>query len=258
MKYKNLTKSLLLNEDVEQNKLYRDQALSIWNDLVNYLDKDGRLKVSWKNKHNLYSFRLYVELSEVSEDLQDNLEVWFEVGKKGGGKYVKDVPAISIDVFGLTMMNDIYNDVYNSLKDQGKVPEIHIEDRFRKILSNKLPEILEKENKRAFIHEYTHYIDKKYKGAIKNYESAFDSQYFTDPLETNARFQTALSDFESDKMDVLKKDKIQDFRSFVKWFFKEYRKLLELDQLNDKIIKSYTKRLYKYWDNVLPQIFEKE
>jgi len=242
MDFKTLARSFL-KEDIIQNKLYREQARSVWKELVSYLESGGYMSVDWPDQYNSRTFKLSIDLDWVSVELEDNLKIHLKTGSIGGGKYRHDVPAIVLNVFRMRE----FKEVYQKLSEKKLSNPVGIE--LKRVLSKKLPESFTDEVRKSFIHEYTHHIDVKYKEATAGPRgSSYDfDAYFKDPLETNARFQTALSEFERNKSEV----NVDDFRLFADWFFDEYGELLKLERLSDEIKKSYLKRLYKYWNKKL-------
>lgn len=247
MRFRNLAKELF-TEDVEERKLFRKQARTVWDDLISYFEGGGDLKSLWI-KRGLNDLNLYVKLKDVSENIEDTLEVRFKAGH-GGGRYKSDVPAIVLE----TLDKERLKKIVRKLKKEDEASFLNIEKDIKKRYEELLPDILNDSDRKSFMHEYTHYIDKKFKNAKSGYHRAIENldKYFTDPVETNARFQSALSDFERKIKNNNKfKEKFESFKVFNSWFLNEYEDLLKLSRLNRDIRESYIKRLFKYWSRYL-------
>jgi len=250
----------ILKEGVEERKLYRQQAERVWNEIVNYIKSGGYLRSFWLNSKNplepeYINFALGFQLNEIESDLQDtDLSIVFGTDYvTGEGRFISEHPSINLTVFPHKLIKSIYREKRKVSQKAGLKNYTELAKKIKKEVRDELPRLLGKEIKEAFIHEYTHYIDIIFKKAVVNYENPLNNweKYLNSPLETNARFQTALYRLEDDlKNDKVKKS-FEHFRDFKRWFFEEYGDELEKNTVNDSVVKSYIKRLYKYWNKFM-------
>lgn len=123
--------------------------------------------------------------------------------------------------------------------------------------NKKLVNIFE-DKREEFIHEFTHYLDRKRIPDLP-YTSEIGKEYFNDPRELNAYYQQALGELTSklkNNPDYLE-DKIEEWESFSKfknWMFSNIFDSKFIKYLKNKHKKRIIKRLYKFYDKTLPKI----
>lgn len=259
-------KSVLM-EDVEERKLFRDQARMVWNDFIKYIKSGGDFRAGWYGDDNVIdpessSFGISTEIGDISPYLDDQLVIVLFTSHFADGKYNDENNTLRIGA----LPPDEVSKYYKQGKDQFKIGDQinytklvkFIKDQIKPDLANYLGE----EEKDIFFHEYTHYIDLRYKQAVKNYDNPVDNfvKYFNDPIETNARFQSALTKFEYDLNNRNVHKNFKNFREFQKWFFEKYENELGMNsqfiKTKDWVLKSFRKRLYKHWDKIMRDINE--
>lgn len=294
--------SMILTEDIEQNKLYREQALQIWDEFISYVKSGGELRyqtpggpIQIYGDGKIVKGGYEVRISEFSEEVEDDLLIKIGVSRDGsGGTYMRHgndfgfYPRIILNSIPSERIRLHFGKVkeeYLSHKDEeffdyetyeaSDLPywkdDINHKFYHKKIwdsLRGDLSSLLDGGSRRTFIHEYTHYIDLRYKDAVKSYiapeidEENFE-KYFTDPIEINARVQTAMAEFQRARKEHpeliwnkpdLEGNPKEDFQSFYELFREDFLKSLNsvekvetyyLD--NEDIKKSIIKRLYKFW-----------
>lgn len=255
-----------LQEDVEERKMFREQARQVWNDFIKYIKSGGEFRARFISEEYAFdyepkNFVLFIEIADVSPYIDDDrFTIALSTSDiRGEGRYNNQNHTLYIDVFPVSTIKEIYENKLEVVSrvgqqvDYKELAELIAEELKRNVL-NYIGDV----EKEVFMHEYTHYIDFNYKKAVMSYdrENVFDNlaEYFNDPVETNARFQAALASFEDDynKEDI--KTQFQDFEDFQSLFFENYGSILGLDglmQTDKDVLKSFKKRLYKYWDKIL-------
>lgn len=226
-------------EDAEQDRLFRQQAIDVYEDLVNYLKSGGRferkgparaLKINW--------------FTDLEEEASNPLEVrWYDKDMAGSGtdaKYVveKGVPQIRLYVLDQAIF-DTEDDARFAM---------------RRGLENAA---------KVFMHEYIHYLDDRRTqydlDDLAQYEPGEGKQistYFSDPLEVNAYFQSGLAQLEH-TLEVpglldtrMKRDWNENFRDFKDWFFQEHIPLPMETHIDSDQRKRLINRLYGFWQQI--------
>lgn len=224
-----------LIEDAKQDKIFRDKARKIYQDLIEYLENSGDYYTSKR-------IGAYVTTSQFTDVIDDELTIeWTQtrVGKGDASYTTRGSGAMKKKVLRLFVMDKrFYSDS---------------EERRNEMIQGL------KDNSDVFIHELIHYFDdlraeEDLEDVIQYKSQGKDPKtYYSDPVEVNAFFQSALAEFEGFIEDdehfefMMEMRWKKDFRNFKEWIFdkvlpEEFMKHLSGDQK-----KRLINRLYGYW-----------
>lgn len=134
------------------------------------------------------------------------------------------------------------------------IPVLHLYVDFNKDIIQQLER---REYRKTVIHEFIHVFDKERMTSMKPTSSLSKSDYYNSPVETNAYIQEALSDLEEifrrmtpKARQVQTKRLSQSFDDFLNVM----KDLLADDFFNYRRVKTdraLSRRLYKYWDEIV-------
>lgn len=226
-----------LVEDAEQDRLFRQQAVDVYESLVEYLKQGGELKQAGRAV-------TIDQFADLEQQTRKPLKiVWKgEIKSSGEGAYseVNGQPTITLFV----MEKRIYSDVAEARKDMIRGLQDHA---------------------KVFMHEYIHYLDDKRTELgledLANYNTEGGakelSDYFSDPIEVNAFFQSGLAQLQS-TLEVpgvldsyMKRDWNEDFQDFKDWFFDEHLDRVILINISEDQRRRLINRLYGFWNEVI-------
>jgi hypothetical protein len=118
---------------------------------------------------------------------------------------------------------------------------------------------------KVFMHEYIHYLDDKRTELgledLANYNTEGGakelSDYFSDPIEVNAFFQSGLAQLQS-TLEVpgvldnyMKREWNENFQDFKDWFFDEHLDRVILMNISEDQRRRLINRLYGFWNEVI-------
>jgi hypothetical protein len=234
--------SYRLTEDAETDKLMRKQAVDVFESLLEHIKSGGMLQ--YIGRYNSPYVRIDW-FTEYEKKAKNPLRIVF--GEKSqsrtDGMYTNELkggPAIV-----LYILED------NSYKRS--------EDELRREISQNLRDVFD-----LVIHEYIHYLDDKRTDLGLDQIATYDSKeisseewrtYFSDPLEVNAYFQSAVAQVqeligEPSLLDTLNKRNWNgNFRKFKDWVFGEFLPDQLLRAVSKQQEKRLINRLYGYWEN---------
>ena len=224
-----------LVEDAEQDRLFRQQAVAVYESLVEYLKQGGELKQAGRAV-------TLDQFTDLEQKPRTPLKiVWKgEMKSSGEGAYseVRKQPTIFLYV----MEKRIYSDVSEARKDMFRGLQDHA---------------------KVFMHEYIHYLDDRRTEAgledLANYdiENKDFSEYFSDPIEVNAFFQSGLAQLQS-TLEVpgvldnyMKREWNENFQDFKDWFFDEHLDRVILMNISEDQKRRLINRLYGFWNEVI-------
>lgn len=226
-----------LVEDAEQDRLFRQQAVDVYESLVEYLKQGGELKQAGRAV-------TIDQFTDLEQQTRKPLKiVWKgEMESSGEGAYseIKGQPTITLFV----MKKRIYSDVSEARKDMIRGLQDHA---------------------KVFMHEYIHYLDDRRTEmgledlASYNTEGGSKelSNYFSDPIEVNAFFQSGLAQLQS-TLEVpgvldsyMKREWNEDFQDFKDWFFDEHLDRVILMNISEDQRRRLINRLYGFWNEVI-------
>lgn len=221
-----------LVEDAEQDRLFRQQAIDVYEDLVEYLKSGGKL-IGYGRAVTIDMF------TDLEQNARKPLKIeWKEEMKSSGeGSYaqIDGQPTITLYV----MEKRIYSDESEARKDMIRGLQDHA---------------------KVFMHEYIHYLDDRRTDLgienIASYTGGEDkefSDYFSDPIEVNAFFQSGLAQLQS-TLEVpgvlnthMKRHWNHNFRDFKDWFFEKHLDRVILMNISEDQKRRLINRLYGFW-----------
>lgn len=228
-----------LREDAEQDRLFRQQAIDVYENLVEYLKSGGRFEKEGPAKVVRLDWVMDLE-KEAKQPLKIK---WMSSDLRAGddtGEYIqKNGPQIKLWVLNQAIF-DSKNEARNAMR-------LGLQD-----------------NAKIFMHEYIHYLDDlRTDFGLKNIinydpgENKSLSTYFTDPIEVNAYFQSGLAQVEAmieddDLFDMfMNREWSGGFRDFKEWFFSEQIPLPMETKIDDDQRKRLINRLYGFWERYI-------
>ena len=226
-----------LFEDAEQDRLFRQQAIDVYEGLVEYLKRGGQ----FQNEGAARAVRID-QFTDLEKEASNPLEIkWYDKDMDSAdAKYVKNGGDPEIRLYVLSQA------IFDSEKETRTA--------MRRGLEN---------HAKIFMHEYIHYLDDRRTEAniqdLAQYEPGEGKQwatYFTDPFEVNAYFQSGLAQLEH-TLEVpglldtrMKRDWNESFRKFKDWFFDEHIPPRMQYNISDDQEKRLINRLYGFWERV--------
>jgi len=220
--YSEIAKELLpINEDVEQNREYREIARKI-----------------------------YEKLKSALEDGKNNI-----LNKAKNGYFV-DGNVIGHSAFIFYFAPEDHTSGYKKHKDYHmiKIPVLP-EDGSPENIEFRLHEM-----KKTIVHEIVHALDNmRFGKEMEDFYSSEDlgtKKYFNKPNELNAYYQGAVNELEEFIEDMTPhefetyKDSFKDFQNFKEWAFDLFFEKEFLDALNKKNRRKIVKRLSKYFQKI--------
>jgi len=226
-----------LVEDAEQDRLFRQQAVDVYESFVEYLKQGGELKQAGRAV-------TIDQFTDLEQQTRKPLKiVWKgEMKSSGKGAYseVNGQPTITLFV----MEKRIYSDVSEARKDMIRGLQDHA---------------------KVFMHEYIHYLDDKRTELgledLANYNTEGGakelSDYFSDPIEVNAFFKSGLAQLQS-TLEVpgvldnyMKREWNENFQDFKDWFFDEHLDRVILMNISEDQRRRLINRLYGFWNEVI-------
>jgi hypothetical protein len=224
-----------LREDAEQDRLFRQQAIDVYEGLLNYLRSGGELK----DFGRAVTIDQFMDLEERAAD---PLIIRFDE-KRGPITAAYREGRGEKEIVMYVLEKDIYDDISDARRDMVRGLQ---------------------DNAKAFIHEYIHYLDDRRTELGLEDLASYDTEggnkamsvYFSDPIEVNAFFQSGLAQLES-TLEVpgvldsyMKKDWNKNFRDFKDWFFDEHIPPQMQFNIDDGQEKRLINRLYGFWQNI--------
>lgn len=226
-----------LREDAEQDRLFRQQAIDVYKQLVEYLKSGGEFFQEGAART--------VQIDQFTS-LEDRAPVplkikWYDKDMASAdARYVKAGGDPEIRLYVLDRA------IFDSKKDA------------RRAMRRGLENI-----SKVFMHEYIHYLDDRRTEAniqdLARYDPGGGKQwetYFTDPVEVNAYFQSGLAQLEH-TLEVpglldtrMKRDWNNNFRDFKDWFFEEHIPEDMEYYISDDQRKRLINRLYGFWNRI--------
>lgn len=222
-------------EDAEQDRLFRQQAIDVYENLVEYLKNGGKFQKIGPSKAVPIDRFTEFEKEESNPLTVKWLDSDFASSK---AEYVGKNRDIKLYVLDKA--------IFDSKREARNAMRLGLQD-----------------NAKAFMHEYIHYLDdRRTEFELQNltrYEPGKDkkmSNYFSDPIEINAYFQAGLAQVQSllEDPDLRKTFMDQwnrDFRKFKDWFFREHIPLpMQYSHMDEDQKKRLVNRLYGFWQKI--------
>ena len=223
-------------EDAEQDRLFRQQAIDVYQQLVEFLRSGGELKE--------YGRAVTIDqFADLEKEAATPLKIRFEEEAKSDSanavyRNERDGPVIVMFVLEKSIYNSqkkARQDMVRGLQDAAKI----------------------------FMHEYIHYLDDRRTeadiGDLTSYKSDGNkkmSTYFSDSFEINAFFQSGLAELEH-TLEVpglldthMERDWNHSFRKFKDWFFDEHIPAPMQYNMSDDQEKRLINRLYGFWGQI--------
>jgi hypothetical protein len=231
-------KQFLMKESEQEDQKQRIEAVKIYNVLYKYVH-ENILQENYNKKFHQFSNENYHYKLNVTIPELKPLVFTFYGGYHYGGEYVDN----EINIF----MKDPPNakDFARQIVNDSKIKDM-------------------------IIHELIHYLDEKKtkdkftKGYINPPENLSDEKiltdYFNQPIEYNAYYQSAVSDIENDLTgirNVKYKQILSSFDEFYKYALTKISKSFTR-YIKPDIEKKIIKRLYRYFKERNPENYEKE
>lgn len=227
-----------LRENAKQDRLFRQQAIDVYESLVEYLKSGGETK--GRGHGRLITVDQFTDLEK---NAKNPLRIkWDQEGKVGNtdAAYAMTSKGPQITLFVMERM------AYNEKEDM------------RREMTRKL-----QDNAKIFMHEYIHYLDdRRTEMDLEDLATYGDrgmkdfADYFSDPLEVNAYFQSGLAQLQS-TLEVpglldthMRRDWNESFRGFKEWFFDEHIPNHMLRNIDSDQRKRLINRLYGYWERI--------
>jgi len=233
-----------LTEDAETDKLMRQQAIDVFENLVDYIRNGGMIQYAGRFNNPYVKINWF---TEHEQEAKTPLRIFFgqENESSADGMYTQQLqggPAIVLYILD----DESYKKDEDEIKDE-------IYQKIRSVYD-------------VFVHEYIHYLDNMRAGVDLDKIATYDSNtitadqwrtYFSDPLEVNAYFQAGVSQIQSlaDEPRLIdnlnRKSWEGDFRKFKDWAFDEFLPDQLLRAISSGQRKRLVNRLYGYWKSYI-------
>lgn len=222
-----------LVEDAEQDRLFRQQAIDVYEGLLDYLRSGGELK-------NFGRAVTIDQFMDLEQEAPDPLVIRFDEKR---GPTTAAYRSGGLEIVMYVLEKDIYDDISDARQDMVRGLQ---------------------DNAKAFMHEYIHYLDDRRTELGLEDLASYDTEggdkamsiYFSDPIEVNAFFQSGLAQLES-TLEVpgvlesyMERDWNKNFRDFKGWFFDEHIPAQMQFNIDDDQEKRLINRLYGFWQDV--------
>ncbi len=230
---------LRLVEDAEQDRLFRQQAVDVYESLVDYLKSGGEL-IEFGRVVTIDMF------TDLEEQAPNPLQIRFDEERKSSTDAAYRNTADGPEIVLFVLEKDIYDSVEEARREMVRGLQNHA---------------------KVFMHEYIHYLDDRRTELgiedLAGYETGGGkrkmSVYYSDPIEVNAYFQSGLAQLES-TLEVpgvldthMKRNWNESFRDFKDWFFDEHIPPRMQFNIDDDQEKRLINRLYGFWEEVIMQ-----
>lgn len=235
-----LLKNLIFETEAYDRKKRRF-ALNVYNKVNEYIKKKGT--DAFRSVGGLGSDKVKIsseDIDTLSEDLDFTLFFEPKEGRGPRGEFKR-----SHEYMGMKQSPKIT--LYVDVDEYGKYGWERFIETF-------------KDKREAFIHEFTHYMDKDRipPPSEIGYTKGFHKDYFNDPKELNAYYQQAVGELtakiKNNPQSFKEKWNEWDFVRFKDWFFENIVDKNFKKYVTSKNKKSFIKRLYRFYDQTFPEL----